>query len=811
VAYSSALRLFLCSLIGVIACLAFAHGEDQGVKAILAIIVNGHDEGQQFAQVIPDGDVLIAPKVLENLRLRPALWAKQGGTQISLRRLVPEIQFSFDQNNGTLSLAIPPHWFEKQRIFDPAAPQSMVAPEALVHPLEKAGFLNYGAQASFTERNGISQVALPWELGFNAGQWLALATFNSNYDVASGATQSIRQMTSLLWDDPDNLRSLLLGDFTPPYSLLGNGGSFAGLSWRKNFSLDRNFRYASDLSLETMIDSPTHARLYSNGRQVKEWDLLPGVVNFSDISLYAGSDAELVLTDAFGRERRLAVPFYTGQQLLKSGLHEYAYSLGWQRENIGQASNDYRTLTALGFHRYGFSDRWTGGGLFAITSETQSIGPTLAALLGSLGQIETGFLLSHNERIGMGYTATARYNYTYKRFNLYLGITNTSLHYSQVPTVVTTQTTNGVETRTQPHIQDSLSLSYANPLWGSPSFSYSASNNWNENVAPIHSFALTFRKDLGAELNLTLGLRQDRGITNDSGVYLTLQYFPRTTHHERLYDSLSAESQYNETNGWDHKMGLQKNTPRGTGYGYVASLNTNENSRSANVWGQYKNAGGIYTAATNYSASNGGSNTSGSVGVAGSLALLDGKLYQGRPITDSFAVVQVEGLKSVTVANGGSPMGQTGSTGTLLIPDLGSYYRNQLSIGATSDLPLNYSAAVLEKEVEVRQRSGSLVKFQLTHFSAVEGNLYLSLAANGNQAALEALPLEFKLNGEQHTAFLGREGYFYLENVPIGEHLLRVRRANGDCLTRIKVADSKKIVVNLGRLACVVDIAKSPP
>jgi len=166
-------------------------------------------------------------------------------------------------------------------------------------------------------------------------------------------------------------------------------------------------------------------------------------------------------------------------------------------------------------------------------------------------------------------------------------------------------------------------------------------------------------------------------------------------------------------------------------------------------------------------------------------------------------VVQVAGLEALTVENGNSPVGQTGSSGALLVPDLSSYHQNRLSIAAPN-LPMNYTAPVLEQAVEVKQRGGSLVKFQFNRFAAVEGNLYLP-GADGEKIKLQALPLELMVNSEKRSAFLGLNGYFYLENLPIGEYLLRVRRAGGDCLTRINIPDSARIVVNLGELACALE------
>lgn len=788
--------------------LASAHpviAEEQpaGERAILEVIVNGYNEGQQFLRVTEDGDVLLPPSLLEDLRLRPELWAGQGGEQISLRSLTPKLQFSLDQNSAMLNLAVPSEWFKPQII---SSRQEYAVSEAsqkkALHPLPWAGFLNYNIQADFSEQeDGLTNLTLPWELGINYGQWFAQSTFSSRYDVEEQEQQTVRQNTSLLWDDPDTMRSLTLGDFNPPYSMLGGGGNFAGISWRKNFSLDRNFRYDSDLSLTTEIDSPTHAQLYSSGRQVKEWDLLPGMVNFEDISSYVGGDAELVLTDAFGRERRLSVPSFTSQQVLKKGVHEYAYSLGWQRENLGQESNDYGDPAVLGFHRYGFGETWTGGAAFAVTEDSFAGGPMLAALLGGFSQLETGFLVSRSNDDEFGYTGTARYSFRYKQFNAYTGLTGFSREYVNVPErsyVNDSSEDEKEDSENKLRYQGSLNLSYSDTDWGSLSLGYAENVSWNDDSS--RSLSLTYRKSLFSGLHLTLGVKHDLEEGDSDSIYLTLQFSPETGSNSRSwYDSLNAESRYHETDGWENTASLQKTYPRGAGYGYTANLSRKEDEVSGDVRGQYKNAHGIYTAAARYSEN---SSSSGSLSAAGSLALINKGIYHGRPITDSFAVVQVEGLDEVAVENGSSLTGTAGNDSSLLVPDLSSYNKNRLSI-ATLNLPLNYNAAVLEQDVEVQQRSGSLVEFQFTKFSAVEGELYLLSEGGKKDKVEEALPIELIVNGEKREGFTGRDGYFYLENIPVGEHDLRVRRAGGDCIAKINVPDSEKIVVNIGQLSCV--------
>ncbi len=798
----SSLTFLLILLFSTVVSSHAADEQPEGEPAILEIIVNGYNEGQQFLRVTLDNDVLLQPKLLEALRLQPELWAGHHRDYISLRSLAPKIQFTLDQNSALLNLIVPSKWFQPQLVRDENKyAVSEVFAEGLLTPHPWAGFLNYTIQVDFSEQEGgLSTVSLPWELGFNYNQWFIQSTFSSQYDSGKQTVDIDLGRVSLVRDYPESMHSLTLGDFSSPYSMMGGGGSLTGISWRKNYSLDRTFHYDAELSLVMDIDTPVHAQLYSNGREVqdKEWDLLPGVVTFEDVASYVSGDAELVLTDAFGRERRFKVPSFTGQNILKKGVHEYAYSLGWQQ---GTDKTDYGDPVTLGYHLYGFAETWTGGGSFAVTEDSFAVGPILGALLGGFSQLETGFLLTRNHEEQFGYTGTVRYSFGYKKINGYMGLSGFSREY-------TTVLENGAadseeENESSDNIsryQGSLSFSYSDMDWGGLSLGYGENGRWNgENT---RSLALTYRKSLFKGLHLTIGLKHDLTAEDNDSIRLTLQYRPESGSDEgNWYDRMNVETRYHQIDGWESTVGLDRSYSEDTGYGYSANISRKEDKILPELRGQYKNGHGIYTAAARY-AEDGGS--TGRLSAAGSLVLLDWGIYHSRPITDSFAVVKVEGLDEVTVKSNGMIVGKAGNNDSLLVPNLNSYSNNRLSID-TLNLPLNYNAAVMEQEVEVKQRSGSQVAFIFTRFSAVEGELFREeLDENGEKIPVEeALPLELTINGEKREGFTGRGGYFYLENLPVGEHTLRLYQPGGYCLAEFIVPDTEKIVVNLGEQTCI--------
>lgn len=768
-----------------------ASAGENSQPAILEIIADDLNHGQQFVNITGDGDVLLTPGMLKQLRLKSELWAGQEGALISLRAFAPEVTFTLNENDARLILSVPPRWYETQ-IIQPEVLSETAPQEKLVFPQPMSGFINYKLGANLSEQEGLASLDLPLELGVNRGQWLALNTLSSRYDAITKEEDTVRQRTTLIWDDAENLRTLEIGDFTQPFGYLLGGGIYGGLSWRKNYQLNRGLRVTGNLGLELQIESPTHAELLVNGRVAEEWELLPGIVTFPDVSAYAIGDAELVLTDSFGRVRRLEVPSYTSQRVLAKDLHDYAYGFGWQRQNAGEKSADYGKPVAVGYHRYGFGSNWSGGLEFAFTSDAVALGPSVVALIGGFSQAEFGFIASRDPAAATGYTTTGRYSFSYKGLNGSVSATGISRDYSRVPSE---NLGDFVQSDSKPRLLASTTLGYMTRNLGAFGISYREIQNWNDEVAPVRVASLSYRKQLRNGFHLTFGLRHELGPDGGKEGLLALRYRPLSTR-GNLFDDAALVSRQDET-GTESQLSAQKVAPTGKGWSYSTSLTEKSGDWLGNARGQYRD-NAVYTASLSRT-----DQFTGSVSAAGGLAVLDGQFYPGAPITDSFAIVRLEGLDSATIANGSAIAGVATENEDLLVPDLMSYGLNEVAID-DAKLSLDYTSAQMRQVVQVGQRSGSLVTFKFSRFTAIEGELYLT-DADGGKAPLEYLPIEYSANGESLEAFIGQGGYFYLENIPVGEQQLRIRRWGGDCLATVDVPDSEKIVVNVGEIACVAE------
>jgi outer membrane usher protein len=188
------------------------------------------------------------------------------------------------------------------------------------------------------------------------------------------------------------------------------------------------------------------------------------------------------------------------------------------------------------------------------------------------------------------------------------------------------------------------------------------------------------------------------------------------------------------------------------------------------------------------------------VGVAGSMALVDGSLYASRPLSQSFAVVRTGDVKGVRVGFNGQTVGRTRRGGDILVPNLRPYEVNRLSI-AEEDLPLDYTIERLEREIVPAPRSGAVVDFGPKRIQAVVGRLVLGGESEESRAlehavlSIEGLPSDLSWR-------TGRDGEFYLENLPADRHEMKAAMRGRLYSCPLAVPSSDDSMIDVGEVEC---------
>jgi outer membrane usher protein len=739
---------------------------------IFNVIINAQNHGEDFFLLSDTGEVLASPETLKSLRFKESLWHGQATDTISLQSLSPDLSFEIDENTVSLTISVPPALLENQEV-------EIEVPSGLrydiVSPEPVSGFINYDINYFFTEK-GFKSLDVPWEVGLKMGHWLAYSQFRYARP-ANQAGEHQRLSTHLTWEDPEQLRQLVIGDFTVPRQRLASGGEFGGLSLRTDFSLNPHFVRQPGVDFEAVIDTPSTVELYVNDSLIETRDLQPGEVTFRDIFTQTGSGkAVLVITDAFGTTRRITKPFYVDYDLLKEGLDEYGYHLGFERD-FSQPEARYGKLTALGFHRYGFSKTFTGGLHFELNPQISNVGLTATAVFGTSHKIETDLAISYNQgKWGYGVLI----NYYYKppsSFEAQLKIKAFSRDYANL-------STQADDDKVRKHL--TLRLTWNSQKWGRLSLSYSDIRRWLKTHLNSKRLSLSYQNTFK---DIFLWLRANR--TVDTSVHdemvADLSY--------QLADNRRLEYSFRHTDGENQHVVNLLTQEDGENYQSTQFLEHQaDGSTQLDKYLQYKGDYGTYT--TSYRQT--GDTYSGYLSLAGGLGLLRQGVYFTRPIYDSFALVQT-GLANVPIFLNHNRVGKTNMAGELLVPDLMAYAKNILSINP-SDLPADYNVDKSTQLVQGRRRSGSVVTFDISKFSAVEGYLYLKTPTG--ELPIEQLPFEVRVNDKKIASFLGKDGYFYLENIPIGQYEATAILEKGICVVTLNIPESDAVLTDLGKLIC---------
>ena len=113
-------------------------------------------------------------------------------------------------------------------------------------------------------------------------------------------------------------------------------------------------------------------------------------------------DTEIVVQDAFGQVQRFSQPYYLSTLVLKEGLHNYTYNLGFLRDRLGTESWHYGQAVFAARHLLGLTDAITTGALLEAGKDLVSGGPEVALRL-PIGQLALGTAVSNARGGGTGW------------------------------------------------------------------------------------------------------------------------------------------------------------------------------------------------------------------------------------------------------------------------------------------------------------------------------------------------------------------------------------------------------------------------
>jgi len=746
---------------------------------ILKLIVNSMDFGEQFIMMTGEGVILITPEDLLEIglkrlpeRAKGAEVSVEGTDYIPLYALAPEVTYELDEREAVLNITVAPGLFRKN-VVDLSRKET--SPAERTH--NNSAFINYSLYYNMDDDFNFTSLSLPLEAGANIGGVLGLSTFS--YTKNDTEDNLARLMTSVTVDDPGRQRRYVFGDVSAASGVLG------GVGVSKNFSLTPFFVTSPVLTLKGVLETPSDVELYVDERLVETLHLGPGEFELTNITEATGrGNATLVIKDAFGRETRITRPFYISTSLLKPGLHEYSYNLGFRREGLGTEDFEYGGLAFSGFHRLGITESFTGRLSADADKETISLVSDAGFTLGGLGEATAS--ASARRTLGRyGYSGSLGYSFGAKGIGGGLSISGFTKDFSYTATGASASA---------PHISGSLGLSYNVEMLGSFSASYSFTKKWIGTDTATTS--LIYSKRLFDKASLFVRASRTRAGTKTDTVFAGLNFILGKERSGGLgytvQDSGSSQNAY-----------FSKNAPAGTGSGYRLSVDRNEDSSgtetySSNASGIYRGRYGRYSADVRRS----GEKNSYSLSASGALGFIGSSVHASRPINDAFALVKVGNVKGVRVSSNNQVVGRTNRNGEVFVPNLTSYYDNSLSIDDT-DIPVNYEITDVSRRVSTPLRGGGVVGFKVKKLQAFLGSF--AVVEKGEAKKAEYWGFEIRPEEETTTIIVGRDGEFYLENIPAGTWPARLFLKDKECRFDMTIPESEEMMVDMEEVRCEMD------
>ena len=678
------------------------------------------------------------------------------------------LTFKLDESTQSLAMQVPPRLFEATLLngqeIDFSAPS----------PASPGGFINYSLSANHAE--GLTNSTGSLDLsGF--GSWGSAQTRILGLDLNNQA-RAIRLESTWTRDKPMELTRLRFGDAISGASSWGGAVRFGGIQWVTDFSLQPGFMTSPRPEISGESALPSTVELYVDNLLRMRREVPSGPFTIQDLPVINGQgDAQLVVRDILGREQVITKPFFTSSRLLKQGLQSYSYELGFVRRNFGIDSNNYGRLMAVGTHRLGFTEKFTGEVHGELLGNQQSVGLG-GVLLSPAAGILSGTLAMSNSKKGVGGLLGLGFQHQSGNFSVGMNTQLTSQNFAKlglqseklaprhISQMVVKMGANGF---------GSFAVNYTQQAFRDMEDYKSVSGSYFREVAGIGNLSASVIRYLNGEAKTVFGLNFSMNL--DLGKRRSANI------------NVSAKPGRNNAN-----LQLNRRLPAGSGVGYrlVSGLGDTDR-REAEV--SLQNRVGSYSLAAGQSQGQ----TAFRGSASGGVAFLGGSSFFSRRITDSFALVQVPGYADVGIYADNQLSTRTDSKGNALLTGLRSYQKNLVRI-EQSDIPLDAQIDTLQLDAVPLFRSGLVLKFPVKRS---RGALLTVVLVNGEPLPAGAQVQIIGDNILENELFpTGMRGEVYLTGLET-DNQLRVTWKEQSCEFALPFPETTDPLPHLGTYICV--------
>ncbi len=638
--------------------------------------------------------------------------------------------------------------------------------------------LNYDFYAS--RQDGASNLAATAELrlfGLGDGVFSNTAVTRASRDHGTGwRGETVRLDSNWQLSFPESAVTVVVGDTFSGFLNWTRTVRLGGVQIGRNFAL-QPYRITAPLpAFLGEVAVPSSVELYVNGMRQYSGEVPTGPFQLATVPGVTGAgNAQIVITDAFGRTRAVDFPFYATQQLLAKGLSDWSVAAGVVRENYGLRSFSYANdPVASGNWRYGVSDRFTAEAHAEGGAGLAHAGAGGLWLLGRAGVLSGSYARSELDGARGSQTSFA-YNWNSGRFNFSADRQRTRGDYRDLASLYGPL---------PPQLSERLLAGFTAPSLGSFSASYVRLGYPESGVSRYAGayWSQTFSRGWSAYLSVNQNLDMDE----ERSVYLGFSLALGDDHQAGL--SLQRKGDRD-----DAVFDASRPVPGDGGYGWRLQARGGDNGGGGLAEGGWINDFGRYGVGI----ADFGGGSYGYASASGALVMMGGHAFASRNISDAFAVVSTDGIAGVPVKLENRLIGHTDEHGMLLVTPLNAWQRNKLSIDPM-DLPANMRIADVDLVATPRDRSGARARFAITPVQAAVVVLH---DASGKPLPLGA---EVRLEGTSGQAMVGYDGETYLDMLGL-HNRLEVRTLDGACAVAFDYPAANDAIPRIGPLTCTME------
>lgn len=724
-------------------------GAEAMQPALLEVRVNGQEMAEPAMLLRdPDGGLWASAATLAEWRIRlpPGEPRRHDGALWYRIDRVPGLAVTLRGETQMLEVDALPTLFQSTRTALAAREATPMTPPAT------GAFFGYDLFAEIVR--GQASVSGAFEAGLFTPAGVGVSGFVGR--AGAGEDRLVRLETSWTVDRPASMTSFRIGDSIAQGGPGARPVRFGGIQFARNFAVQPGFVTMPLPALGASAALPSVVEVYVNEALQGSRAVAPGPFELTQIPVQTGGGTvRLVVRDVLGRETVNAYSYYSSPLLLRRGLHDFSYEVGFVREGFGTRSNDYGAPIASTTHRYGLTDRLTLEAHAQATDRVRLAGAGAAWSMFDLGLLAGSVAVSHSDR-GVGGYASA--SFERRGRGLSFGV-RSELHGADFAFA-------GMAEDFRPPRLSIHAFADAPLLGGTVGANFVHRDHRDRPDETLAGVFGSFR--IGRRFSLHLYVRRAIGgeTATVAGAHLALALGGRRS---------AAASAEIDDGAASARISYQDDPPAGIGSGWraAASLGEVDSAEAGFVRNTRHATFGVQAAHVE-------GDTGLRLSAAGAFGLIGGRAFAARALGTSFAAIEVPGQKGVRVYADNQLVGRTDAEGLLIVPSLRAFDRNLIRI-EEADLPLDMLPGATEIAVRPFGRSGALVRFD----AHAERGVLMEVRLENGAPLPAGARVRAEGGGEAFPVATG--GAVYVAGLGDGAARLEAEWSGGRCAFRLEV------------------------